>query len=290
MFGILSLLLFTPIVAALTTISGISAGGFASVQLHVANSGVFNGSGIISAGPYLCAVYGIEACMKTPYLISPQYLWALTKMEALIDSIKNLEKQRVWIYYSSKDTVVHSSVTEKLAEYYLLAGTQVQVKNDIQSEHSYITDSFGNNCDYLGIPYINNCGQNIAYEMLSYLYNGKLEKGESYDTTRLYNKTIPYNLSARQVFYYIPLGCENGGCDRHLSLHGCLQSYENIGLDYITKLGYLEIAEKNKIIMIFPQMSALNVDHCWDWFGYTGINYINKLGPQQLEIMKLLEN
>lgn len=290
MFGIITLLIFAPIAAAFTTISGISAGGFAAVQLHIANSRIYNGSGIISAGPYLCAVYSISACMKTPYLISPQYLWALTKMEPFIDSVKYLEKQRVWIYYSSEDTVVHSAVTEKLADYYLLAGTQVQVKNDIPSEHSYVTDSFGNACDYLGIPYINNCGQNIAYEMMSYLYNNKLEKGDSYDVSRLTNKTFDNNFSVRQVFYYTPSDCEKSGCDRHLSLHGCLQSYENIGLDYITKLGYLEIAEKNKIVMIFPQMSKLNPDNCWDWFGYTGPNYANKLGPQQLEIMRLLEN
>jgi hypothetical protein len=290
MFGIIILLISVPIVIvnAFTTISGISAGGFAAVQLHIANSEVFNGSGIISAGPYLCAVYSIESCMKTPYLISSQYLWTLTKMELFIDSVKNLERQRVWIYYSSKDSVVNSEVTKKLGEYYLLAGTQVQVKNNIMSEHSYITNSFGNACDYLGSPYINNCGENIAFDMMNYLYNGKLEKGDSYDITKLVNKTFDNNFSVREVFYYIPSGCEKGGCDRHISLHGCLQSYENIGLSYITKLGYLEIAEKNKIIMIFPQMSKLNSNNCWDWFGYTGPNYSNKLGPQQIEIMKLL--
>lgn len=289
MFGLISLLLLAPIVSALTTISGISSGGFAAVQLHVANSGIFNGSGVISAGPYLCSIYSIEACMKTPLLVSSPYLWALTKLEPFIDSVKNLEKQPVWIYYSTKDTVVNSGVSQKLAEYYLLAGTQVQVKNDIPSEHSYVTDQFGNPCDYLGIPYINNCGNNIAFEMMNYLYTGKLSRGDSYDSTRLINKTFPHNLSVRHVFYYIPSGCEKGGCDRHLSLHGCLQSYENIGLDYITKLGYLEIAEKNKIVMIFPQMSKLNVDNCWDWFGYTGPNFANKLGPQQIEIMGIMD-
>jgi hypothetical protein len=54
--------------------------------------------------------------MKTPFLVSPQYLLALTKLEPFIDSVKNLEKQRVWIYYSSKDTVVNPLVSQKLSE------------------------------------------------------------------------------------------------------------------------------------------------------------------------------
>lgn len=39
----------------LTTVSGISSGGYMAVQMHVIYSGEFTGAGIVAGGPFYCA-------------------------------------------------------------------------------------------------------------------------------------------------------------------------------------------------------------------------------------------
>jgi hypothetical protein len=43
-----------------------------------------------------------------------------------------------------------------------------------------------------------------------------------------------------------------------------------VGNAYVTKAGYLEAAELNNIILLFPQTVATvaNPQGCWDWWGY----------------------
>ena len=54
-----------------------------------------------------------------------------------------------------------------------------------------------------------------------------------------------------------------------------------MGTTFVTKTGYLEVAEENNIMMLFPQAIKellVNPNGCWDWWGYTGIlNYGIKL-------------
>ena len=38
-----------------TSVSGISSGGFMSVQLHLAHSALISGVGVLAGGPYACA-------------------------------------------------------------------------------------------------------------------------------------------------------------------------------------------------------------------------------------------
>ena len=38
-----------------TSVSGISSGGFMSVQMQVAHSGIIRGAGVVAGGPYYCA-------------------------------------------------------------------------------------------------------------------------------------------------------------------------------------------------------------------------------------------
>jgi poly(3-hydroxybutyrate) depolymerase len=39
----------------LTTVSGISSGGYMAVQMHVVYSDMFKGAGIVAGGPFYCA-------------------------------------------------------------------------------------------------------------------------------------------------------------------------------------------------------------------------------------------
>ncbi len=68
-----------------------------------------------------------------------------------------------------------------------------------------------------------------------------------------------------------------------------------IGDVFAKKTGYLEVAELNNIIILFPQIVATNTDPsnsegCWDWWGYGSTNYANKLGTQMAGVKKMIDS
>jgi poly(3-hydroxybutyrate) depolymerase len=84
-----------------------------------------------------------------------------------------------------------------------------------------------------------------------------------------------------------PPGCSAGAkaCALHLVLHGCAQSVESVGTDFIELSGYLPWAGANDILLAFPQVekslvAPLNPHGCWDWWGYTGDDYAIRSGKQ----------
>lgn len=67
-----------------------------------------------------------------------------------------------------------------------------------------------------------------------------------------------------------------------------------VGDVFAKAAGYLEVAELNDIIVIFPQIvqssySPQNPNGCFDWWGYTSSNYANKLGSQMTGIKNMID-
>ena len=75
-------------------------------------------------------------------------------------------------------------------------------------------------------------------------------------------------------FVYIPPACEDGSlqCRLHVFFHGCTMQHQVIGTDFITNAGFIEIADANNIVVLFPQTIAKtlsgNPNGCFNWFGY----------------------
>ena len=96
------------------TVSGISSGGYMAVQMHVINSSLFSGAGIVAGGPFYCAEDNVDialtSCMKTPALISLMELETITESTYLtthtIDKPSNLKHQPVWLFSGKSDTEV----------------------------------------------------------------------------------------------------------------------------------------------------------------------------------------
>jgi hypothetical protein len=70
---------------------------------------------------------------------------------------------------------------------------------------------------------------------------------------------------------------------------------EKLGDVYAKKTGYLEVAELNHIIVLFPQIvssffNPTNPEGCWDWWGYGSPDYANKLGPQMAGVKKIVDS
>ncbi len=115
-------------------------------------------------------------------------------------------------------------------------------------------------------------------------------------------------------FAYFPKACaKSKKCPIHVALHGCKQgSKQNlliffhrnkclffigkyyVGDIFVTKAGYLEVAELNNLIIFFPQVvpsviSPINPIGCWDWWGYTTKEFATQLGPQMYSVKKMID-
>ena len=63
---------------------------------------------------------------------------------------------------------------------------------------------------------------------------------------------------------------------------------------FVRKAGYLEVAELNNLIVIFPQVRSslvlpTNPMGCWDWWGYTKKNFSTRDGPQMSGVKKMID-
>jgi hypothetical protein len=102
---------------------------------------------------------------------------------------------------------------------------------------------------------------------------------------------------------YVPANCAGGTqCKLHVALHGCQQSYSQIGDKFIKNTGYTRWADTNGIIVLFPQTKVDNSSHatsasgslanangCWDWIGWYGSNFAQQAGTQVAAIKAMVD-
>ena len=109
-----------------TTVSGLSAGGYMAVQLHVAYSATFKkGAGVVAGGPFYCAqgsvVTATGACMASPAGISVSSLVTNTNnwgSQGLIDPVANLQSSKLYLFSGTLDSAVKTGVMDALKTYY----------------------------------------------------------------------------------------------------------------------------------------------------------------------------
>jgi len=96
-------------------------------------------------------------------------------------------------------------------------------------------------------------------------------------------------------FVYVPTACQSGStCKLHVALHGCVQNWDTIDLQYVEHAGYNEWAETNNIIILYPQaepnLVLSNPNACFDWWGYAGSDYATKTGTQMQAIYEMVQH
>jgi len=278
------------------TVSGISSGGQMATQLHIAFSDLFSGAGIISSGPFGCAEGTLGTAMSrcmgetdTPLPIAD-----------LADSIRNAAKENqvanpenlandpVWLFHGTLDTTVGATVNDATEALYLafVPANQITYVNDVAAGHNFPTRGQGGDCTALVAPFVGNCDYDAAGEILQHMYTG-LKSPAAEVVTELQPVTLPGAADAGlsgTAYLFVPPACSDGSqaCALHLVLHGCAQSAEQVGTDFILQSGYLPWAEANNIVLAFPQVipSEVNPYACWDWWGYTGEDYRWRNGKQ----------
>lgn len=287
------------------TTSGVSAGGYMAGQLHVAHSSVFNGVGIIAAGPYYCASgsmqTGLGPCMKGGDLGLDALSGYLREQAAAgqVDAPDNMADDAAWIFIGSADDIISAEVTEAAKEFYalFLPAEDIAYVDSIDAPHGMPTLESGVPCKTVETPFLNACGYDAAGEMLQAIAGSLQPRTEATGELRIVAQVGGEDADMlASALLYVPAACANGeACGVHVALHGCQQSTEFIGDAFALGAGYNEWAESNRLLVLYPQVASsklnpLNPLGCWDWWGYTGDDYATQSGAQIASIMATIES
>jgi poly(3-hydroxybutyrate) depolymerase len=302
-----------PIDPASVTVSGISSGGAMATQFHVAHSQLVRGAGILAAGPYRCAEGSVREalgrCMQGEPAIPVAQLVEQTRQLARdghIDAVEGLEGDRVWLFHGSADPFVRTAVADALEAYYraFIAPADLARVEQAGASHVFPTaEAKAAPCDVAESPFLGNCGLDGARSLLAHAY-GELATGRAARESGLVKiDQRPYAAEAGSAglagtgWMYVPEACAAGAtiaCRLHVVFHGCQQGGSFVGDAFVRGAGYLEAAEANRIVLLFPQieksLQPLNAFGCWDWWGYEGEDYATRDGRQIRAVRAMVAN
>lgn len=306
------------------TVSGLSSGGYMATQFQVAHSSLVHGAGVFAAGPYDCAEGDLKRalthCMAPDAEHSPpspEHTLARIRGYAeakQLDPVEGLKDDRVWVFSGGADRTVARPVVESLVDFYReqVGDEALRFVTLPAAGHGMISVAApgANTCGTTASPYVNRCGDfDAAGEMLAHLIGplqpkvAAREEGlRRFDQAPHTQPVSPSDLSmAFEGVAYVPQECEGGGCRVHVVFHGCAQGTDAVGRDFVRGSGYNEWAEANRLIVLYPQVSArhglawgswrwvYNPHGCWDWWGYTGDAYATRDGRQIRAVHSMLQ-
>ena len=299
---------------AATTVSGLSSGAFMAVQMQVAYSASIQGAGVVAGGPYYCAAGNMlyaGICMGQVMFMPPNPSLMVKAAKGFaaagqIDALSNLKKRRVYVFSGTQDLVVRQPAVDATVSFFQqigVDGERLQYINKVPAGHAVITPGFGNGCTANLPPFISHCevdGQSYdqAGALLTHLYGPMQPKAASADGQLLRFNQRKYAASvtgmAEEAYLYVPKSCAAGEtCRVHVALHGCAQSAEAVGEDFVAHTGYNEWAETNHLLVLYPQVNKsavpFNPQGCWDWIGSTGPGYATKAGLQPKAIKSMID-
>ncbi|HEY4658973.1 MAG TPA: hypothetical protein VIH11_05650, partial [Gemmatimonadaceae bacterium] len=104
-------------------------------------------------------------------------------------------------------------------------------------------------------------------------------------------------------YAYIPRACDQPRCGVHVAFHGCLQNAAAVGERFVRDAGYNRWADANRLVVLYPQTIArggwggslwqwsfvVNPRGCWDWWGYSGMQYHTRKGAQIRAVRAMLD-
>ena len=290
-------------------------------QIQVAHAKDIVGAGIVAGGPYACAesaasrifpfwptavaqngTQALYQCMKTSLgKPDPEQLAARAKelaADGAIDPVADLAQDNVYLYSGHKDDTVELEVVKAARRFYEELGVGPGNMTLIEGDggHAFVTTHGGVACEVAGAPYLVNCGYDQAKAILAWIYGPLAEEAATpsgkfilFDQGEF---SEPGDGLADEGVVYVPEACAaQPGCRVHIALHGCEQSRETVGDTFVKDSGFAEIADTNRIVVLFPQVkpSTINPQGCWDWWGYTDLDYLGKDAPQIKAIWAMVE-
>jgi poly(3-hydroxybutyrate) depolymerase len=306
-----------------TSVSGLSSGAYMAGQIEVAHSKDIVGAGIVAGGPFACAetassqlfpywpivlwqnaTQAANACMKDAWGAPDADKLAKRAKELAedgkIDELSGLADDKVYLFSGNEDQTVVRAVVEAAKRFYEAAGVPEGSVTLVEKEggHAFLTETEGTACGLSQDPYVSDCDYDQAKAILEWIYGSPLAEPSPSPTGKFitfvqsaFNHGIPNGLAAEGVVY-VPEDCvSHPGCRLHIALHGCDQSREKVGDAFIEKTGFARYADTNRLVVLFPQIvgSVVNPDGCWDWWGYSDIDYLGKDAPQIKAVWAMAE-
>ncbi len=309
-----------------TSVSGISSGAYMAGQFQMAHAKRVVGAGIIAGGPYGCSesVFAgtlpgsgtaflnlskaVNGCMLDLLGIwgvsDPQELAEKAKERAdkgEIDPIADVARDRIYLFTGTADRTVAPSIVRHAAAFYEKLGvpqSNIELVADVPAGHAFVTDDEGSACGTSKGPYVVNCNYDQAGALLKQIY-GNLEPRSAtpggdfidFDQRPFFAEGASAGLAETGVVY-VPKSCkETPGCRVHVAFHGCAQNRQTVGDAFIKQSGFARWADTNRLIVLFPQTvdSPINPQGCWDWWGYTGPQYLTRDAPQIAAVNRMLD-
>ena len=306
-----------------TSVSGLSSGAYMAGQLQVAHSKDIVGAGIVAGGPFACAEtasgqlfpywpivmwqnasQAANACMKVNWG-APDAAKLAKRAKQLaedgkIDGLAGLADDKVYLFSGNEDQTVERPVVEAAKRFYKEAGVPDASVTLVEREggHAFLTETEGTACGLSKEPYLSDCDYDQARAVLEWVYGSPLadpSPGPSgkfivFDQSQFSQGEA--NGLASEGVVYVPPACESApGCRLHIALHGCEQARETVGDAFIKGSGFARYADTNRLVVLFPQVagSVVNPHGCWDWWGYSDIDYLSKDAPQIAAIWAMAE-
>lgn len=306
-----------------TSVSGLSSGAYMAGQIEVAHSKDIVGAGIVAGGPFACAetasgqlfpywpivvwqnaTRAANACMKDSWGAPDAEKLAKRAKELAedgkIDELSGLADDKVYLFSGNEDQTVVRAVVEAAKRFYQAAGVPEGNVTLVEKEggHAFLTETEGTACGLSKDPYVSNCDYDQARAILEWIYGAPLADPSPSPTGKFitfdqsaFNDGVPNGLAAEGVVY-VPEDCVgHTGCRLHIALHGCDQAHETVGDAFIEKTGFARYADTNRLVVLFPQIagSVVNPHGCWDWWGYSDIDYLGKDAPQIKAVWAMAE-
>jgi poly(3-hydroxybutyrate) depolymerase len=309
-----------------TSLSGISSGAYMAGQYQLAHSQDVVGAGIIAGGPYGCAESTFADTMPGPgtlfinvskaingCMLNALQSWGIPDPQQLarrarrlaehgrIDPIAGLQADRVYLFSGTEDRTVVPEIVAAAAEFYKALGVpaeDIEYVTNLAAGHAFVTEASGLACAESGKPYVADCDYDQAGALLRHIY-GDLKPSSSEPTgelvvfdQRAFTRDLGDHGLGDHGFVYVPANCrDDEGCRVHVAFHGCEQSRSAIGDVFAKETGFNRWADTNRLIVLYPQTTtgALNPQSCWDWWGYTGRDYLTRNGPQIQAVSRMIE-
>ena len=310
-----------------TSVSGVSSGAYMAGQFEIAHSRDVVGAGIIAGGPYGCSeslyadvipgpgmallnlTKAINGCMLDALqsfgIPNPGQLAHRAGQLAeagRIDPIADVKDDRIYLFSGKEDHTVVPAIVDAARRFYGVLGVpdaQILYVSNLPAGHGFVTDDGGRACDYTGKPYIIDCDYDQAGALLAQIYGPLKPRAATASGTLLLFDQRPFTRELTNHgmsdlgLVYVPQACrEHRGCRVHIAYHGCGQNRTFVGETFARDSGYARWADTNNLIILFPQTATtpLNPQGCWDWWGYTGSDYLTRNAAQIVAVRRMLEH
>jgi poly(3-hydroxybutyrate) depolymerase len=238
-----------------------------------------------------------------------------------IDDPKNLADSRVWIFRGHVDEVVPLTTVQELVKLYELMGVpaaNVQLKDGPDAKHGMPIDALAagsaKHCEPPEASFLVKCDYGAAEQLLPFLYPGAVAPPAGakasgrivrFDQTAFFDANDESASLNASGYLYVPPDCENNApsaapCRLHVAFHGCDQYVGRIGEAFVREVGYNVWADANRLVILYPQTTqwlrpftdpagfTANPKGCWDWWGYSGEQYLTHDGTQMKAVRAMI--